>query len=491
MRSFLTKALALQALLLPHVVIGASPDQGPLTAILDGEPSHESIWPHLPRYYTLPSLQEQAAIQDAWTEERRARIPKILQNYGVDAWLISQREYAEDTVFWSIKSARQFAARRRTTFLFLANASHGTPDSYRWIDNTPKLWQDLKGVLAQQDLKSIAVNTHADIAFSSGLRLGEYEALVAGIGKKWAARLVSKPIIGVDYVASMPESRAIWYRRLQSTAWAMISEAFSERVIVPGETTTTDVEWWMREKIQQMNYTTWFHPAVTIITGRDFIPANLSSMTTETSPSLDISKDDKNVINFGDLLHVDFGVTALGLNTDTQHLAYVLYPGQTEDDIPRGFIEGLKKGNRLQDIVKSNMKIGRTGNEILKASLDQMRSEGIEGTVYSHPIGDWGHSAGPVIGMTNLQDGVPVLGDLPLLPNMYYSVELLVEHFVPERNATLQFPLEEDIRHVPGSSEGDDDSVWLWAYARQERFHVVRTPLAAAERKNGLGGGYL
>lgn len=103
-------------------------------------------------------------------------------------------------------------------------------------------------------------------------------------------------------------------------------------------------------------------------------------------------------INFGDLLHVDFGVTALGMNTDTQHLAYVLYPGETERDIPKGLLEGLKKANRLQDIVKKNMKVGSTGNQILKVCLEQMRKEGIEGKIYSHPIGDWGHSAGTLVG---------------------------------------------------------------------------------------------
>lgn len=107
-------------------------------------------------------------------------------------------------------------------------------------------------------------------------------------------------------------------------------------------------------------------------------------------------------INYGDVLHVDFGVTALGMNTDTQHLAYVLYPGETEKDIPRGLLEGLKKVNRLQDIVKSNMKVGKTGNEILNASLRQMESEGIQGKIYCHPIGDWGHSAGTLIGMCHL-----------------------------------------------------------------------------------------
>ncbi len=102
------------------------------------------------------------------------------------------------------------------------------------------------------------------------------------------------------------------------------------------------------------------------------------------------------------MLHCDFGVTALGLNTDTQHLAYVLFPGETGADVPKGLTEGLKKVNRLQDIVRESMKVGRSGNEILETALNQMRKECIEGKVYSHPIGDWGHSAGTLIGITLL-----------------------------------------------------------------------------------------
>lgn len=108
---------------------------------------------------------------------------------------------------------------------------------------------------------------------------------------------------------------------------------------------------------------------------------------------------ERKVIQYGDLLHCDFGVTALGLNTDTQHMAYVLYPGETEEDIPESYIGGLKQANRLQDIVKSNMKVGTTGNDILKTSLKQMRIEGFNGKIYCHPIGDWGHSAGTLIGI--------------------------------------------------------------------------------------------
>jgi hypothetical protein len=235
-------------------------------------------WPQLPRYYHLPPLREQAEIQDEWTAERRASVPLLLRKYGVDAWLvcnsqspvetvtsmdhpgpidqtehhnctrivltnpnqISQREYAEETVFWSLKSARQFSARRRTLILFLANpARQDSPTSYTWIDNTPTLWHELRGVLEKHGLERIAINTHPEIAFASGMHAGELNAISEGLGRQWTDKFVSEPMLAVEYIATMPQGRAIWYRRLQSTAWAMISEAFSERVIEPGKTTTT------------------------------------------------------------------------------------------------------------------------------------------------------------------------------------------------------------------------------------------------------------
>lgn len=325
----------------------------------------------VPAYRQLPSLREQASLQDSWTKERISNIPSILQKYEVDAWLMSQREYAEDTVFWSLKSAKQFSARRRTVQLYFANA---TEFAYTWIDNTPTVWSELLAVLESMDPATIAVNFDRDIAFSGGLHVGEYDNIVEQLGSGWSERLVSEPMLAVEFIATMPEAQLSWYEKLQETAWAMISEAFSEAVIIPGRTTAEDVEWWLREKTQQQNYSTWFMSDVEIV-----VP--------NSEPGFSNPFPDE-TINFGDLLHVDFGVTALGMNTDTQHLAYVLYPGETERDIPKGLLEGLKKANRLQDIVKKNMKVGNTGNQILKVCLEQMRKEGIEGKIYSHPIGD-------------------------------------------------------------------------------------------------------
>ncbi|CAN8102088.1 unnamed protein product [Discula destructiva] len=433
-----------------------------------------------PQFQTLPPLREQAKIVDAWTEERKALIPSILRKYNVDAWLISQREYAEDTVFWALKDWEQFSARRRTTQLFLANATGDSPSAFSWIDNTPLVWSELSAILDQQKPQSIALNTHAELAFSGGLHAGERDAIEATLGEAWADKFVLEPMIAVEVVATMVDDRLDWYRKMMETCWAIIEEAFSNKVIEPGVTTAQDVEWWMRERIQSLNYTTWFQPSVSIMTEKDCSMCSESTSQGEMQRSFDEPLAPAHLIRPGDIIHCDFGVTALGLNTDTQHMGYILPPGDTEADIPKSVLEGLRKANRLQDLTRENMKIGLTGNEILKNIRAQMEKEGIEGKIYCHATGEFGHSAGTVIGMTNLQDEVPFLGDLPLLKNTYYSIELYAESFIPEKDTVVLFPQEEDVYW------SEETQTWEWVYGRQSNFLLIHSANDSASAAGGF-----
>jgi len=148
-------------------------------------------------------------------------------------------------------------------------------------------------------------------------------------------------------------------------------------------------------------------------------------------------------------------------------MAYVLKDG--EQDAPDGLKLGLRNANRMQDIVTSQLKPGRTGNEILNASLAQMHTEGINGTVYSHPIGDWGHSAGPLIGLWDVQRDIPIRGDVKVRNNTWFSIELTAVTPIPEwGNQHVSFPQEEDV-------VVDENGAVHWVYARQDSLLLVGT----------------
>ncbi len=110
----------------------------------------------------------------------------------------------------------------------------------------------------------------------------------------------------------------------------------------------------------------------------------------------------------------------------------------------------------------------RTGNEVLRRVLARMRAAGIDGTVYSHPIGDHGHGAGPLVGLWDRQGGVPGRGDVPVRPNTWYSIELQTTTPLDAWNGQrVRMALEEDA-YVGG------DGKRHWVLSRQEEFHLVR-----------------
>lgn len=418
----------------------------------------------------LPPLREQAAIQQQWLKIRLETIlPRLMREHGVHMWIIPMREYNEDPTFSSLVSATTFAARRRTIYVFFdrgpgagverlalgGTSQGGLYVAYRdtslgnaelWGKDQ---WKLLTKVVGERDPKTISVNISHTHAFSDGLSAGEWEQLQEALGPRYLKRVIRAERLPLDYIAlRIPEMMPV-YRQMMQVVHDIISEAFSNNVITPGKTTTEDVVWWMRQKTHELGFGTWFQPSVDVQRkGMD--------MTNERNP----------VIMRGDVLHCDFGITAMRLNTDTQHMGYVLREGET--DVPEGIKQALQNSNRLQDILLENMKVGLTGNQILKATLDKMKREGINGTVYTHPIGEHGHGAGPLIGLWDRQEGVVGRGDVPLLPGTWFSIELQATSPVPEwGNQPVRSAQEEEV-------EVTHQGEVKWVLKRQTEFHIVR-----------------
>jgi len=311
-------------------------------------------------------------------------------------------------------------------------------------------WRLFARLVKERNPKSIAVNISADHNFADGLTVGEWEQMKEALGPDLERRIVRNPRLAIDYLALRVPSMAPVYRRLQTVVHEVIGAAFSNLVITPGQTRTDDVVWWMRQRVNDMGLGTWFQPSVEV----------------QRMGAKESDLDDNPIIQRGDVLHCDFGITAMGLNTDTQHMAYVLKDNET--DAPAGLKTALARANRLQDILLEKTKPGRTGNQVLRDVLGQMNAEGLDGTMYSHPIGDHGHAAGPLIGLWDYQEGVPGRGDVPVLPNMWFSTELQVTSPVPEWNGQrVRMALEEE-------AEVRTDGVMQWTLRRQTELHLVR-----------------
>lgn len=422
----------------------------------------------------MPSMREQAEIQQRWLKLRLERVlPALMRKQGVEMWLVICREYNEDPVYRSLTSPTVFAARRRTILVFhdrgaelgvdrLALGGGSNGGLYRVyrdqeVENRELYgegqWALLKKLIAERNPKTIGVNISATHAFSDGLSAGEWEKLQQTLGPELQKRIVRAELLPLRYIETRLPEMLPTYRHMQEIVHWIIERAFSAEVIKPGKTTNQDVVWWMRQQVNDLGLGTWFQTTVRVQRKGAGIPSNLAEDVPVT-------------IERGDVLHCDFGLTAMGLATDTQHMGYVL--GQGEKDVPAGIKKALANTNRMQDILLERMKPGRSGNDVLADSIAAMKAEKINGTFYTHPIGDHGHGAGPLIGLWDRQEGVPGRGEVTLIPHSWFSIELGARTPVPEWGGQELFVGQEEDAAIDGEGKIG------WVLRRQTKYHLVR-----------------
>jgi Xaa-Pro aminopeptidase len=373
-----------------------------------------------------------------------ALIPTLMDRAALDAWVVAAREYNEDPVLQTMLPATWLdTARRRTILLFvrtpdgvrrMAVARYPVGDAFpsAWDPEAqPDQWARLAELLVEADPARIGVNTSAVFPLADGLSASERASLIEHLPPALAPRIVGADAVAIGWL----ETRLPGERPSMADACRMshgyLRRALSDEVVRPGASTTADVEWWLRDTVHAAGHGSWFHPTCTVQrrggSARDSFAG----------------KPGVTVIEAGDLVHIDFGIVDGGYCTDQQQHAYVLAPGETR--APGGLVAGMERANRLQDLLMAEFATGRTGNEILRSTRDAAAAGGLDGSIYTHPIGVHGHAAGPTIGLWDNQVRIDGQGDYPVWPSTAYSIELQARVAVPEWDGqVVQLMLEED-----------------------------------------------
>ena len=387
-------------------------------------------------------LKDQAKVIDEIQKDRFENLlPQLMKRHGIDMWILIAREYNEDPILKTFLPPTWLNARRRTIIVFSLKEGNFTSAAITrypfgrlipsvWDkDKEPNQWKALAKYIKNKNPKTIAVNTSENYALADGLVRTDYDNLINILPKNTSNRIISSEPLAVSWIETRTKREMIIYNQLVSITHDIINEAFSTQVITPGITTTEDVVWWLREKVRGLGLSTWFHPTV------DVQRNEMSDLY-----SFD-GKSKFDTILPGDLLHCDFGISYLTLNTDCQELAYVLKRG--EKSAPLALINALKDGNTVQDYLTNNFVEGMTGNETLIKALDQAKSAGFKPQIYTHPLGFFGHSAGTTFGMWDSQNGIPGSGEHPLQKETVYAIELNTKVYIKEWKKEVRIMLEE------------------------------------------------
>ena len=373
-------------------------------------------------------------------------LPKLMDRTGIDMWILISREYNEDPVLKTMLPAEWLNARRRTIILFYRDKAKNTLDKlavarYNFGENIisawdkevePNQWKRLNQLIEERNPKTIGINYSKHFNIADGIDKTDYEEFVANISKENRDKIISAQKLATAWIETRTAREMEIFSDIVEITHNIIKEAFSSKVIEVGATTTTDVEWWMRQKVTNMGLETWFHPSVDIQRNTEENKDHLRSFS---------NRPDRKIIQKGDLLHCDFGITYLRLNSDCQQMAYVMKDDETK--VPVFLKKAFNKGNKLQDILTSNFIEGDSGNTILLNSLNQAINSDLRPSIYTHPLGSYGHSSGPTIGMWDSQSGVKGNGDYPLYKNTVYAIELNITSYIEEWSRDIRIMLEE------------------------------------------------
>ena len=416
----------------------------------------------------LLSVREQQAVREAWLKKRLdTMLLPMMRQQKIEMWIVTNEEFHADPVTEYIAPPLPYVGRR-DFFIFadrggdkldrLALVRYPEEALKRFFEvlNPPgrEIATTLRRIVEERNPKTIALNMGGTRGATTGLTQDAHKFLTETLGQDFASRFVSAGPLIVEYMDTRLPEELEHYRTAVELTEILTLRAFSNEVITPGKTTVGDVRWWFLQQVNNAGLGVWFQPDLRI--------QRHNQATGKTQQFLSVASE-SDVIQRGDVIHIDCGLNYMGLSTDWQKMGYVLREG--EKDAPEGLKKALTNTNRLQDALFTHIKPGAKGFEVYDATMNDMKQVGIEAMIYSHSVGTQGHALGASIDFRRPAAGAPP--EPPFREGSYTSIELNTTTAVPEWGGQKVTIMMEDDAYL--TKDG-----MQWFRPRQTAFYLIR-----------------
>ena len=441
----------------------------PVTKVARRADPAPSASPLLARTVTLLPWSQQIAERERWLERRHAMLLPMMRRHGIDMWIVVNEEFHDDPLTQYVAPPRPYTGNR-DVFVFVdagdaglkrhAITGYSEDNSKRFFESPDEpvpAVRRLPQLYAEFQPKRIGLNMGGGRGVTRALTHDTYGFLAQAMGPEATARFASAADLIEEYLDTrLPEEMPHYVAAVALTE-ELTRRALSSEAIVPDRTTVGEVRRWIYDFMWANGVRTWFQPDLRVQRAAGGIP---------TSRGFLAVAPESTVIRRGDVVHLDVGITYMGLDTDWQKMAYVLRPGETA--APAGLVQAMANTNRLQDVLmRTHSRPGALVSDVYTATMRDMQAAGIEAMIYSHPIGAQGHGLGAAIDFRAAQR--PELGaqGKRLRRGSYISIELNTKTPVPEWGGKGVYVMMEDDAHLT-------DAGWAFFRPRQERWYLIR-----------------
>lgn len=415
----------------------------------------------------LLSWTEQMAVRDEWLSERHRMLLPMMRRHGIGMWIVVNEEFHDDPLTEYVAPARPYTGRR-DVYVFVDAGDDGlrkVAATGYWEETVARFFESpvdpepagvvLRTLYEQYRPETIGLGTGGTRGMTRSLTHDAYSFIASAMGREAEARFVSAAPLIEEYLATRLPGEFEHYEQLVQLTEAITKKALSNHVIEPGTTTVGDVRRFMYDELWRHGVRTWFQPDLRV---------QRRGMAEVGSRGFLAVAPEETVIKRGDLVHVDFGISYMGLDSDWQKMAYVLHRG--EDDAPEGLKRAFSNTVALQDaLTRRASRPGRTAGEAYTAAMAEMEQLEIEAQIYSHPLGNQGHGMGPSIDFRSADR--EEVNRKPLVEGSYISIELNTKTPVPEWDGQEVYVMQEDPAYL--TQDG-----WRFFRPRQEAFYLIR-----------------